>query len=216
MPIDLRASLASCEVIVFDFGNILCDISWEPVLQAWAAATARPVEALAARFGMDEAYCEHERGERDGAAYHRHLCERLGEMPYEAWVAGWQRVFVGVAEGLPGALRRAAERRRLAALTNTNALHFTELRRRYAPLLAPFEQVFSSHELGARKPEAEVFAMVTAALEVAPQHIAFIDDNAANVRAARAFGWRAHELCGTAQVAEALAAWLAAEGEAPR
>lgn len=54
-----------------------------------------------------------------------------------------------------------------------------------------FDDIFSSCQIGCRKPDAAFYATVTAALALPPQNILFFDDTQANVDAARASGWQA-------------------------
>ncbi|MDQ7991849.1 MAG: HAD-IA family hydrolase [Propionicimonas sp.] len=86
-------------------------------------------------------------------------------------VAAWEQRLV-IVSNAPASLRQAAEESD------------------WYPLV---ERLFISGELGTVKPEAELYAGVTAALGVQPGEIAFIDDRPANVAAATEFGWLAHE-----------------------
>jgi HAD superfamily hydrolase (TIGR01509 family) len=52
-----------------------------------------------------------------------------------------------------------------------------------------FDRVFWSAELGMTKPAREIFARVGNETGTAPADITFVDDGAANVEAACAFGW---------------------------
>lgn len=54
------------------------------------------------------------------------------------------------------------------------------------------DHLFVSAELRMVKPEPALYAHVTAALGVAPDEVAFIDDRAPNVAAASEHGWLAH------------------------
>jgi putative hydrolase of the HAD superfamily len=86
-------------------------------------------------------------------------------------VAGWEQRLV-IVSNAPATLRPAAEESDWFGLV---------------------EQVFISGELGTVKPDRRLYADVTARLGVAPGEIAFIDDRPANVTAATAFGWIAHD-----------------------
>jgi putative hydrolase of the HAD superfamily len=55
-----------------------------------------------------------------------------------------------------------------------------------------FAHVAYSYEVGAIKPDPEIYAHVLAALELEPPDVLFVDDREANVVAARALGWNAH------------------------
>lgn len=73
----------------------------------------------------------------------------------------------------------------------------TQERHRAAYLEGPlglarrFDRLFFSCHLGFRKPDPEFYRRVTAELGLAPAAILFLDDQQANVDAARAAGWHA-------------------------
>jgi putative hydrolase of the HAD superfamily len=58
-------------------------------------------------------------------------------------------------------------------------------------LAAHFDRLFFSCELGTKKPQPEFYQRVTAELAKNPASLLFIDDQVANVDAARAAGWNA-------------------------
>jgi len=112
---------------------------------------------------------------------------------------------------LPGArelLEELRGRYRLAALSNSNELHWerntNELR-----IIELFEFAISSHQVGLCKPDPAIYRMAVERANVtSPDAIAFFDDLAANVEAARSVGLRAYHVRGV----EELYARLSAEG----
>ena len=85
---------------------------------------------------------------------------------------------------------------RLALLSNTNPIHIDEVRRRLGPFgygefARCFERIFYSYEMGLRKPDPTIYAAVDRELGItSPAEVLFIDDNAANIASAAAYGWR--------------------------
>ncbi len=55
-----------------------------------------------------------------------------------------------------------------------------------------FDGIFSSHEIGAIKPEIEFFRYIEAVLEATAEEIVFIDDSKSHVVAAATCGWKCH------------------------
>ncbi len=83
----------------------------------------------------------------------------------------------------------------LAMLSNTNPLHWPGLAPRLA---APFDHLVLSYRTGHLKPSPGAFAAVEALVGAA--NLVFFDDNAHNVAAAAARGWRAVQVRGPADV----------------
>lgn len=100
---------------------------------------------------------------------------------------------------LPGAKELLDELRgryRLAALSNSNELHWArntnELR-----IIELFEFAIASHEVGVCKPHPDIYkAAIDRAKVSSPHAIVFFDDIKANVEAAKSAGMRAYQVRG--------------------
>jgi putative hydrolase of the HAD superfamily len=71
-------------------------------------------------------------------------------------------------------------------------------------VLAPLRRVFTSHELGLRKPDPAIFRRVAEIIGVPAARIRFLDDAPANVEAAAATGMTVTHVDAPARTA----AWL--------
>ena len=71
--------------------------------------------------------------------------------------------------------------------------------------MTPFEQTFSSHLLGAIKPDPVVFEHVAAALQADLSEIVFFDDSLPNVAAASRLGMQAYHTDGFPALQETVA-----------
>ena len=79
----------------------------------------------------------------------------------------------------------------LYAFTNSNHLHQSVWAERFCSLLQPFERVFSSAEMGMRKPEKRIFNRVVEEMNFDPSQTLFIDDSPQHVEGAKAIGLKA-------------------------
>jgi putative hydrolase of the HAD superfamily len=68
--------------------------------------------------------------------------------------------------------------------------------------------VFTSFEIGRRKPDRAAYEHVAEAIGTAPGRILFLDDVIENVRGARAAGMQAVHVRSPADVARAVAPWV--------
>lgn len=115
---------------------------------------------------------------------------------FYGWVDGW----------LPGAealLLRLRARGPVACLSNSNAAHWPKLQAMGLP--GCFDATLLSWQLGVAKPDPALWPLVEARLGVHGADILFVDDNAINLDAARAHGWRALLARGPAELEAALA-----------
>jgi len=72
-----------------------------------------------------------------------------------------------------------------------------------------FDGIFYSAALGHQKPAAEFFQLATEGAGFAASEIGFIDDVAANIEAARQFGWKAMQWTPGSTLRDAVAAFSA-------
>ena len=193
------------KALVFDLGKVVFDLSFDRVFQAWATAANAPCEALQNTLKFDALFDQFERNEIAPEAFRTAVNARLGlaltDLQFDA---GWSALYMGVYPGVEALLARLRRRYRLVALTNTNALHARVWPAKYAAALRPFERVFCSHALGARKPEAGAYGPVLDYLQVAPREVVFLDDSPANVRGAECLGLTGIVVTSGAQMRAAL------------
>jgi len=193
------------DALLFDLGAVIIDIDFDRVFTRWALHAGCDAASIKARFRHDAHYERHERGEIDAAAYFASLRSSLGiDLSDAQFNDGWQEVFVGEIAGMPALLRRAGAKLPLFVFSNTNAAHHATWSRRYADVLGLFQRVFVSCQLGKRKPDADAFRAVAAAIGVPPSRILFFDDALENVEGARACGMRAVHVRSMADVDVAL------------
>ena len=183
---------ASVAALLFDFGNIVVDIDFNRVFEAWGTAAGVPAATIAERFSFDAAYEAHERGTLEGAQYFATLRNALAaDLSDDQFLAGWNAVFVGPRPGMQDLLARLARILPLYLFSNTNALHHAYWRSEYHEILRSFAKIFCSHELGVRKPDPRAFLSIARVIGVAPARLAFFDDSAENVAGAAEAGLRA-------------------------
>ena len=196
------------DALLFDLGRVIIDINMSRMLARWAQLAGIPADHIARRGANitgSEACRRHERGELTDAAFFAHLRQELAiELTDEQFIDGWNAIFVGEMPGIRRVLSRAQTRLPLFAFSNTNAAHQACFSVRFADLLAAFQKIYVSHEIGARKPEAAAFRAVVADMGMAPQRILFFDDIAENVAGARACGVRAVQVKTAGDVERAL------------
>lgn len=93
---------------------------------------------------------------------------------------------------------------RLYFLSNMPAPYARALVQRH-PFLQCFDGGIFSSDVALIKPEAEIYALLERRYALAPARTIFIDDNAANVRAAQARGWQGVQFVSAQQVQAQLA-----------
>jgi glucose-1-phosphatase len=182
-------------LLLFDLGGVLVEFSGMTDIHG---LLLEPMEIAEAnhRFSTTQAIADFEIGlltpEEFGAAFCTDWSLNCSEAEFLSHYESWTRTM------LPGAhelLSQLDGHYRLAALSNSNILHWTRSDC-VLQVRAYFERALSSHQLGLRKPDPAVFLKALEELSVAPGDVVFFDDNAANVATALSLGISAHQVEG--------------------
>ncbi len=200
---------APADALLFDLGGVLIELDWDAMFAHWARASGIEAGVLRGRFGFDEPYERHERGEIATPEYFAALRTRMGFALGDADIAeGWGRIFPRAVPDTIALLERLAARVPLYLFSNTNPAHQAVWQRDFAHHLRPFRRMFTSCEIGVRKPERRAFEHVAREIGVPAPRILFFDDTLENVHAARAAGLQAVHVRSPGDVRSAVAPWL--------
>jgi putative hydrolase of the HAD superfamily len=198
-------SPGSADALLFDLGRVVIDIDFSRAIACWAGHAGCQPEAIVARYVRDEAYRMHEVGKISDEVYFDSLRGSLGIAISDAqFLEGWNAIFAGAMPDIADLLPRAARHMPLYAFSNTNRPHVDYFSKEYAGLLGHFRELYLSSSIGLRKPDAEAFDHVVAAMGVSASRIVFFDDLAENVEGARARGLTAVHVTSPRDVGEAL------------
>lgn len=177
------------ETLVFDFGNVIGFFDHQRAVAKLAPYTDMPATELTLQLYGSPIEDEYERGKIDTIEYVRLalLNSRL-TCPPDEFVSAFQDIFWpnhAVCDLIP----RLANGYRLVLASNTNAAHFARFSDQFAEVLAHFDAICTSHQAGARKPEAAFFRYCQQFAEADPSACLFIDDLPGNVEAGINHGW---------------------------
>lgn len=193
------------EAVVWDVGRVL--VEWD-LKALYAKLIPDPAEL---EWFVTHVVTEQWHGQHDaGRDIFEMVAERSAEFPEQAArIAAYPDRFNETIPGpVPGthALVENLAARGVPqyAITNFGAYVWPRFRPT-EPVLAHFRDVVVSGVERLVKPDPAIFHLAAARFGHAPQAMLFIDDNAANVAAARACGWQGHHFQGVDGLARDLA-----------
>ena len=130
------------------------------------------------------------RGEISTKEFYREACRVFKKpVPYRDFKRYWNDIF-WENPGMDRLLARIKRHYPLYLISNTNALHFTHIKKEFR-LLRHFKKMFPSHEVGARKPDLRIYRRVLKKIGLRPEETVFIDDMKSFIRGARQTGMHA-------------------------
>jgi HAD superfamily hydrolase (TIGR01509 family) len=195
--------VSTIDVLLFDLGGVLVEFSGIEGLSQLLRTTSDEA-AIRKRLVACPLVQQFELGALVPSVFaERFVTEWELSVPPDTFLAefrSWSRSLLPGARELLEALR---PRYRLAALSNSNAVHWdrntTEL-----GVTGLFDVAYSSHLLGLRKPEPAIYREALTRLGVPAERVAFFDDFEPNVEGALAAGIVAFQVRGIEELRECL------------
>jgi putative hydrolase of the HAD superfamily len=179
-------------VLLFDLGHVLVEVTGERDIKPYLR---KPWQPDATGWPAMEAWEAFEKGLLTPDVFAQQFVEQVDlniePSRFIEEFAAWTRGFFPGATEMLAALRPGY---RLVALSNSNEVHWA--RNAALGVSQEFERAFSSHEIGLRKPAAEIFEHVLQAMDLAPHEVTFFDDQQANIDGAKAVGLHAYRVKG--------------------
>ena len=182
--------------IIFDYGNVIFNIDFKKVQQAFRDLGVRDVEDFFDHKKQDPVFDLLDRGEISNAGFR----DRIRELTHKPELTdtqidnAWNSIFINTPAEYIDLLKKVKEKYRTFLLSNTNAIHqifFTGYIKKNFDLDsndALFEKVYYSHLVGKRKPDANIFEQVLNENNLNPAETLFIDDSPQHLETAKKLG----------------------------
>src|SRR5262249_3099020 len=162
-----------------------------------------------------------EKGRIDMKTYFERVVEKapavLGrEIDMDAYGRFWRTTAPGVHWPVVHKMRDLKARGLRIGLLTNNVKEFGDNWRAMFPIHELCEEVVDSSHVGMRKPDREIYELTCARMQVSPDETIFVDDNADNIAAARAYGTEVVHFVEVTDALAALDAILERRGVKPR
>jgi glucose-1-phosphatase len=199
----MDSSAAKIEVVLFDLGGVLVELTGVPAMLGWLRNRITADE-LWRHWLTSPTVRDFERGRLAADLFATQIIAEmsLDVAPEEflntftSWIAGLYPGALELVTSLPAGLVRAT-------LANTSVLHWPRLMNDLG-LQSAFHHHFPSHLTGRIKPDREAFQHVLDTLGCRAHAVLFLDDNRLNVETATSMGIRAAQVKGPAEARQAL------------
>jgi glucose-1-phosphatase len=194
--------------LIFDFGNVVAFFDYGLALGRMGAAVGLSGAEIRRRLdegGGAQVLREFESGRLEPEDFAKRVMNVAGiSLPYDCFVRDWEDIFwlnESVVR-LVASLDQSGYPLFLGS--NTNILHASYFRPKFAVALDRFDALVLSYEVGHCKPEREFYDACVAAAGVPASSCVFIDDVLENVEGARRAGLEAVQYTNTERLVTAL------------
>jgi HAD superfamily hydrolase (TIGR01509 family) len=194
---------ATQSAIIFDLGKVLVDFDYSVAARKIAARSTKQVPDLQHFLGSSPILVRYESGLLSRQQFFAGIQQITG---FTGNVDEFAGDFADIFLPIQPMIELHEELRQRGFLTyifsNTNDLAIEHIRREY-PFFKHFDGYIFSYEVGAMKPQPEIYEAMEAMAGKRGAEIIYIDDRLENIEAGRARGWQTilHETPGKTRAA---------------
>jgi len=183
------------EVILFDLGGVLVELTGVPTMLKWTRDRYNEDELWEAWI-RSPAVRSFETGQSNPKQFAQAIIKEM-ELPVSSaeFIDAFTYWPKGLFPGVSDLLKDLKEHYTLACFSNSNELHWSRLMTEMG-LEKMFDFYFASHLMGKLKPDEEAYETVLAKLQRQASSVLFLDDNELNVLGAKKAGMIAHRTVG--------------------
>lgn len=183
------------KAVIFDFGNVIIDIEFQKIYQAFAKFTSKSEAYIEKRITEDQIFRRYESGQFSDAEFREVIRQTLGFPLSDHQIdAAWNAIFLEIPAERIELIKQIRLKYPIYLLSNTNNIHIeyanTYLKKSYGidNLELLFDKLFLSYEMGLWKPDADIYHTVLKDINLSANEVLFLDDNLHNIEAAKALG----------------------------
>ena len=198
--------------LIFDLGEVIIDIDYRQTIAAFQKLAVVDFSTVVSYATQNHVFDLYEKGQISTQFFKDELRKYLkpgtGDKDIEeAWNAIFQDFPVQKIE----LLKQLKTRYNTFALSNINEIHVASIDEAAMTKFGEaafgnfFHAAYYSNEIGLRKPEPGIYALILEKEGLKPDETFFMDDKKENVEAARAFGIHAYQLTDRNKLHELLA-----------
>lgn len=180
--------------LIVDFGGVLIDLDRQRCIENFSRLGVPDTEVMLDVCHQQGIFLQYEKGMISSAEFRDAIRGRMENPATDADIdAAWNSFLVGIPVYKLDLLLKLRERYVVYLLSNTNDIHWRwscEHAFRYRAFRAEdfFEKIFLSYEMKLSKPDVVIYRKVLDETGINPEETLFIDDSAANCRAAETLG----------------------------
>jgi HAD superfamily hydrolase (TIGR01509 family) len=197
--------------ILSDIGNVLVSFDFKIAAKRAAELCPYPPEKLFTR--LDDIKLPYENGDIDDAAF---VQEAMRLLEFRGDAARFEQIWCEIFSenaAMAHSLNGIADQLPKYLLSNTSGLHKNHLLQTYG-IFRHFHGGVYSYSAKCSKPDAAIYRVAIAELDLDPEQTLFIDDLPANIATARELGFQTHhyQINDHAALETTLAAWCRSWG----
>lgn len=187
--------------IIFDLGGVLLNINYQKTADAFEQLGFHDFINMYTQYTANEIFSKLETGNISNEDFFISLLAKAAKpIRVEDLQTAWNAMLLDFRTESLAKLRQLKQDYKIFLLSNTNNIHWQAFQTIFTESTGEdsldnyFHKAYYSHQVGLRKPNADIYEFVAADAGLEIAETIFIDDSYNNIEAASALGFQTHLL----------------------
>ncbi len=191
--------MKNIQAIIFDLGAVILNINYQNTINEFRKLGVENPNSFYSKKTQINLFNEIETGQISKKKFLFELQKATNNASIQQVQYAWNSMLLNLPENRIKLLKKLRQNYSIFLLSNTNAIHISEFKKRlgrkkYHEFYALFNQIYYSHKIGLRKPEAKAFQIILEENNLTPDKVLFIDDSPQHIEGAKKLGIKTHHL----------------------
>jgi len=192
--------LSELDTIIFDLGEVIVDLDPKAVIDEFSRLTDGRGKNLRELIVGSPYLFEYETGQIDDHEFIRQINQLFqSEISYDEFFHAWNLMIKSIPENRLELMKKLQQTHRVLVLSNTNRMHEVKFEKMMMDtanitMRELADMAYYSHDIGRRKPNADIYEFVIDEQSLNPEKSLFLDDKKENIEAARTVGLKAEQV----------------------
>lgn len=202
--------LSELETIIFDLGEVIVDLDPQAVIMEFSYLTDGKGKDLKELMVGSPYLFEYETGQIDDHTFIAAINELFeSQITYEQFYHAWNLMIKDIPKKRLDLIKELQKTHQVLILSNTNAMHEQKFEQMMLDVMNStmrdlVETAYYSHDIGLRKPNANIYEFVIADKSLNPEKSLFLDDKLENIVGAKGVGLKAVQVAYPDQIFQIL------------
>ena len=185
--------MKNIKAIIFDLGGVIYNINYQKTIDKFIAIGLDKKKYIYSQEYQSDIFNQLETGAITSEDFLLKLQNNSASQSISNIKKAWNCMLLDLPKKRIKLLKRIKNKIPLFLLSNTNAIHITEIKNKigkknYADFYNIFNKVYFSHEIKIRKPDPEAFKLILKENNLSAKNVIFIDDSIQHINAAKIIG----------------------------
>tara|TARA_B110000908_G_scaffold128531_1_gene150952 strand:- start:77 stop:697 length:621 start_codon:yes stop_codon:yes gene_type:complete len=191
--------MKNSKAIIFDLGAVILNINYQNTIDAFTKLGVQNASTFYSKKVQTDLFNQIETGEITAEEFLIALQRETNKATINQVRDAWNAMLLDLPNERLTLIKALKSKYRIYLLSNTNSIHIDAFKRqlgivKWQEFSDLFDKMYLSHEVGMRKPNAEIFEHILSEQKLKAEEVFFIDDSPQHIEGAKKIGIQSHHL----------------------